>query len=133
MLDTVSILLQRLTDTIAALAPIDGIALISAEKHAVRIDFNDAATKEQMIVANDALSSFDWSDEANEKYVELQKVNTAQERVDMQIELVAAALYILEQIQIAVPDYKPPTEQAVVDGLKQALEAKKRQAIVVVK
>lgn len=55
-------MLDRLTDTIAAICPIRGVA---KSGDSIAIDYSPEANAEQIIAAQLALTTFDWSDTAH--------------------------------------------------------------------
>lgn len=56
---------ERLHQTIAAVCPIDGVAVRTpGDSATVRIDFKASATNAQKTAAAAALTAFDWSDAA---------------------------------------------------------------------
>jgi hypothetical protein len=57
--------IERLHATIGAVAPIQGLAVLSTSPVNVRIDFAPEATAEQQTAAQAALAAFDWSPEAD--------------------------------------------------------------------
>ena len=57
-------MIERLTETIAAVCPIHGVSGTTN----TRIDYRDEATAEQRTAARAALAAFDWSDAAHDAW-----------------------------------------------------------------
>lgn len=53
--------LSALHAAIAAVCPIDGVAILNPVTHVVRIDFQPAATAPQRTAANNVVAAFDWT------------------------------------------------------------------------
>jgi hypothetical protein len=71
--------LTRLTQAIAAVCPIVGVAILDANSPPdVRIDYAPAATAEQQQAAQQALSAFDWSAAGQAAWANTQAVAAAQ-------------------------------------------------------
>lgn len=96
---------SRLNDSIAAVCPIDGVALLDLGKHQVRVDYKADATAEQREAAQLVLEAFDWSDDA-------QKIFDAQ-IVANRWAADPLVQYILAQIKVAVPSYEIPTKESI--------------------
>ena len=58
-------MIDRLTDTIAAVCPIHGVSGTTN----TRIDYRDEATPEQRTAAQSALAAFDWSQAAHDAWL----------------------------------------------------------------
>lgn len=59
---------QRLHAMIAAVCPIEGVAILRNEQ--ARIDYSEAATAEQRTAAETSLAAFDWSQDAHDAWLE---------------------------------------------------------------
>jgi hypothetical protein len=71
--------IDRLTQTIAAVCPIVGVAILDTKSPPdVRIDYAPAATAQQQAAAQQALSAFDWSAAGQATWANTQAVAAAQ-------------------------------------------------------
>lgn len=59
----------RLHAAIAAVAPIDGVAILDPVAHTARIDYKASAIGPQITAGNSALAAFDWSASADTTYI----------------------------------------------------------------
>lgn len=73
---------QRLLAAIAAVAPVDGVAILDPVAHTARIDYKAAATGPQITAGNSALASFDWSANADATFVAQQAKAQATAGID---------------------------------------------------
>lgn len=96
---------QRLKNSIAAVCPINDIAIIDASKKQVRIDYKPEATVSQRIDAQAAVTAFDWIDDG-------QKQLEAKSKMEA-IAKDPALTYLLSQIGVAVAGYKVPDASAI--------------------
>lgn len=100
---------QRLHEAIAAVCPIDGVAIIDPETRQIRVDYRPEATPDQRKAAQVAIDSFDWSDVAQKAADVQSKVST--QAIDPTVQ------YLLAQIKKAVPDYKIPDAATIAADL----------------
>lgn len=106
-------LLNRLHQSILAVCPIDGVAILDVVKHQIRVDYQAVATPEQRAAAQTVIDGFDWSDGA-------QKAFDDQARADA-ISKDPALQYALGQIKEASPNYEVPTKESISDALKESV------------
>lgn len=73
---------QRLHSAIAAVCPIDGVAIVDAKTQTAELGFLKSATPQEISAAEAALAGFDWSDAATAEFLAAQAKDAASKAID---------------------------------------------------
>lgn len=96
---------KRLHRFVAAVCPIDGIAILDSELHQARVDYQAVATAEQIAAAQEVVNGFDWSDDAQRRWDAQTRAGAFAKDPMVQ--------YLLGQIKEAVPGYAIPEKDSI--------------------
>lgn len=125
----------RLHNAIAAVAPINGVAILDPVAHTARIDYKVSATGPQITAGNSALAAFDWSPTADTTFIAQQATASASSSIDRGFLqsgdkhdrlVVALALVLLDEVNVIRANINaatlaPRTQAQLINAVKAKL------------